>query len=202
MRSSFIFLCFFQCLEIPDAYTCRRCTRICHRILETVAWSTRYTPILTNQLFLIAVKNIVTEPKWMVGLEWEMINLLRDVYCRLVLGQILQPGGQGPGVQQLRDPHNPIHFEQAKTADSPLQGGGILVAPSNVPRQILAGLPGLDERAVRDLEDNMNRKRSAKDQVRSRHSASFHMLSAPVLLIMLRLFPYLRHEKPTEGRSS
>jgi hypothetical protein len=116
-------------------------------------------------MFLIAVKNIVIEPKWMVGLEWDMINLLRDVYCRLVLGQVLQPGGQGPGVQQLKDSHNPIQFEQAKTADRPLQGGGILVAPSDIPRQILASLPGLDARAVRELEDEMNKKRSAKDQV-------------------------------------
>lgn len=117
-------------------------------------------------MFLIAVKNIVTEPKWMVGLEWDVINLLRDVYCRLVLGQVLQPGGQGPGVPQPKDPQNPMQFEQAKTADRPLQGGGILVVPSSIPRQILASLPGLDEVAVRDLEEKMNTKRSAKEQVR------------------------------------
>lgn len=103
----------------------------------------------------------------MVGLEWDMINLLRDLYCRLVLGQVLQPGGQGPGAQQFKDPHNPMQFEQAKTANNPLQGGGILVVPSSIPRQILASLPGLDEAAVRDLEDNMNQKRTAKDQVKS-----------------------------------
>lgn len=102
----------------------------------------------------------------MVGLEWDVINLVRDIYCRLVLGQILMPGGQGPGIQQLKDPLNPLQFEQAKTADRPLQGGGILVAPSDIPRQILAGLPGLDEISVRDLEEKMNTKRSAKDQVR------------------------------------
>jgi exportin-5 len=160
-----ITLCIIQCLEYPDAYACRRCIRICHRILETVAWSTRYTPLLANQMFLIATKNIVTEPKWLVGLEWDMINLLRDIYCRLVLGQILQPGGQGPGLQQPKDPSKPMQFEQSKFADRPLQGGGILVAPSELPRQILASLPGMDARAVEELESNLNRKRSAKDQV-------------------------------------
>lgn len=165
--SHYLLSLILQCLEIPDAYTSRRCTRISHRILETVAWSTRYTPILANQMFLVAAKNIVTEPKWMVGLEWDMINLLRDVYCRLVLGQVLQPGGQGPGVQQLKDLLNPAQFEQAKSVDRPLQGGGILVAPSSIPRQILASLPGLDEVALRDLENKMNEKRSAKDQVSS-----------------------------------
>lgn len=160
-----ITLSVIQCLEYPDAYTCRRCTRICHRILETVAWSPRYTALLANQMFLIATKNIVTEPKWLVGLEWDMINLLRDIYCRLVLGQILQPGGQGPGLQQPKDPTNPMQFEQSRFADRPLQGGGILVAPSGVPRQILASLPGMDTRAVEELESNLTRKRNAKDQV-------------------------------------
>lgn len=160
-------LLIFQCLEYPDAYTCRRCTRTCHRIIETVSWSPRYTPLLVNQMFLVAAKNIVTEPKWLVGLEWEMINLLRDLYCRLVLGQTLQPGGQGPGLQQPKDQSNPMHFEQAKFADKPLQGGGILVEPSNLPRQILASLHGLDVNAVEELEHSMIRKRSAKDQVRA-----------------------------------
>lgn len=133
-------------------------------MLETVAWSTRYTPLLANQLFLTAVKNIVTEPKWMVGAEWDVINLVRDIYCRLVLGQAFQPGGQGAGQQQPKDPNNPLQFEQAKAAEEPLQGGGILVVPSNIPRQILSRLPSVGLEAVDQLERDMNRKRSAKDQ--------------------------------------
>lgn len=70
-----------QCLGYPDAYTCRRITKICHRILETVAWSPLYSQILGDQMFSQAVKNIVTEPKWMVGLEWDVINGT----CRAVL---------------------------------------------------------------------------------------------------------------------
>lgn len=154
-----------QCLGYPDAYTCRRCTRIGHRILETVAWSPRYEQLLGNQMFLAAAKNIVTEPKWMVGIEWDMINLLRDIYCRLVLGQTLQPGGQGPGLQQPRNPNNPSQYEQAKAADKPLQGGGVLVDASNLPRQILASLPGVGIDAVNELDKKMTAKRSAKDQV-------------------------------------
>jgi hypothetical protein len=133
-------------------------------------------------MFLTAVKNIVTEPKWMVGLEWEMINVIRDIYCRLVLGQILQPGGQGPAVQQPKDPLNPMQFEQAKTADRPLQGGGILVLPSDIPRQILASLPGIDESAVRDLEAKMNRYKSAKEQVTSTCTFLFDYRQVMLLL--------------------
>lgn len=65
--AGYLVLTLIQCLEYPDAYTCRRCTRIIHRVLETVAWVDRYTEILGNRLFSVAVKAIVTEPKWMVG---------------------------------------------------------------------------------------------------------------------------------------
>lgn len=157
-------LSIIHCLSYPDAYTVRRCTKICHRVLETVAWSPNYVSLIANQMFTAAVTNIVTEPKWMVGIEWDMINVVRDIYCRLVLGQVLQPGGQGPGLQQGNDPKVPGQFEQAKGADEPLKGGGILVVPSNLPRQLLAGLPGVGQAAVERFENDLRRKRSAKDQ--------------------------------------
>jgi hypothetical protein len=152
-----------QCLGYPDAYTCRRTVKICHRILETVAWSPQYSQLLGQQMFTQVVKNIVTEPKWMVGVEWDMINVVRDIYCRLVLGQMFQFGGQGPGLQQS-DGLNGNRYEQAKTVDKPLQGGGILVIVSDTPRQILASLPGIGGVGVQQFEATMKTKRSAKDQ--------------------------------------
>jgi len=122
--AGFLTLTLIQCLEYPDAYTCRRVTKICHRCLETVAWHPRYEELLGTQMFSAAVKNVVVEPKWMVGIEWDMINVVRDIYCRLVCGQIVQPGGQGAGLQQPTLANNPSTYEQAKTADRPLQGGG------------------------------------------------------------------------------
>ena len=153
-----------QCMAYPDAYTCRRVTKICHRILEVAAWAPHYANLLGNQMFTQAVKNIVTEPKWMVGIEWDMINVLRDIYCRLVLGQYLQPGGQGPGIQQATLPHNPNEYEQSKSVDRPLQGGGILTTPSNFPRQVLASLPGINMESIDELDKRMKEKRAAKDQ--------------------------------------
>jgi hypothetical protein len=153
-----------QAMSYPDAYTCRRITRICHRILETVAWSPTYSQLLGQQMFTQAVKNIATEPKWMVGIEWDMIAVIRDIYCRLVLGQILQSGGQGPGLQQPESLLNANQYEQAKTVDRPLQGGGILVTPSDMLRQILLSLPGIGIDFVEDFERTMKRKRASKDQ--------------------------------------
>uniref|UniRef100_A0A7S2YM48 Uncharacterized protein n=1 Tax=Entomoneis paludosa TaxID=265537 RepID=A0A7S2YM48_9STRA len=157
-------LAVIQCLGYPDAYTVRRITKICHRVLETVAFAPQYTELLAGQMFNQAVKNIVSEPKWMVGLEWEMINVLRDIYCRLVLGQALQAGGQGAAIQQPFVGQNPNHFEQTKTVNDPLHGGGILEFPSQIPRKTLAEIPGIGGPTVEQLEAAMRSKRSAKDQ--------------------------------------
>lgn len=61
--AGYLVLTLIQCLEYPDAYTCRRCTRLVHRVLETVAWVERYTELLGYRLFAVAVKAIITEPK-------------------------------------------------------------------------------------------------------------------------------------------
>jgi hypothetical protein len=162
--AGFLTLTVIQCLEYPDAYTCRRITRICHRCLETAAWHPRYTELLGSRMFSVAVKNIVMEPKWMVGIEWDMINVTRDIYCRLVLGQLIQPGGQGAGLQQPMASENPVIYEQAKSVDRPLQGGGILTSPSDLPRQILASLPGITMQTIQQMDQDLKRKRAAKDQ--------------------------------------
>jgi len=162
--AGYLTLTVIQCLNYPDAYTCRRITRICHRVLETAAWHPRYTQILGQRMMAAAVQNIVLEPKWMVGIEWDMINVVRDIYGRLTLGQMIQPGGQGAGQQQVVVSDNPLTYEQAKTADRPLQGGGILTIPSDIPRQVLLSLPGIKESMIRQLDEDMQRKRSAKDQ--------------------------------------
>lgn len=162
--AGYMTLTVIQCLGYPDAYTCRRMTRICHRILESTAWHPRYTEILGQRMMAAAVQNIVMEPKWMVGIEWDMINVIRDIYGRLTLGQVIQPGGQGAGQQQVIVSQNPLTYEQAKTADRPLQGGGILTTPSDLPRQVLLSLAGVDASMIRQLDEDMKRKRSAKDQ--------------------------------------
>jgi exportin-5 len=162
--AGYLVLSIVECLNYPDAYTCRRCLRICHRILETAAWADRYTQILGTQMLTNAVRGVVYEQKWMVGIEWDMINVIRDIYCRLVIGQSLQWGGQGAAMQAPGDPSNNHKFEQTKAADKPLQGGGILCIPSDLPRQLLAALPGITPEIVMQLEAKLNEKRSAKDQ--------------------------------------
>jgi exportin-5 len=164
--AGYLVLSISECLGYPDAYTCRRCIAISHRILETVAWVDRYTNLLGEQMFTAAVRLTVAEQKWLVGIEWDMINLVRDVYCRLVLGQYLQPGGQGLATPQNMSTIG-AQYDQSKFVGKPLQGGGILCVPSDLPRQVLASLPGINQGIVVELEKNLREKRSAKEQKES-----------------------------------
>lgn len=99
----------------------------------------------------------------MVGIEWDMIALVRDIYCRLVLGQTLQFGGQGSGMQQPQNSEG--RFEQAKSAHFPLQGGGVRTVASKLPQLVFASLPGVDERAIQSLNDVLKEHRASKSQV-------------------------------------
>ena len=161
--AGYLVLSIAECLGYPDAYTCRRCIAISHRILETVAWVERYTKLLGEQMFSNAVRVTVAEQKWLVGIEWDMINLIRDMYCRLFLGQYLQPGGQGAAMQQQYNTTT-AQYEQSKARDKPLQGGGLLCTPSELPRQVLALLPGVTPELVVELERKLRENRAAKDQ--------------------------------------
>jgi hypothetical protein len=120
--------------------------------------------VIGQQMFTAAVKLLVTEPKWMIGVEWDMIAIVRDIYCRLVLGQYLQFGGQGAGMQQPHDANNPLLYEQSKNVNSPLQGGGILVQSSSVPQQILSQLPGISPQDILTMNERLKVKLNGKDQ--------------------------------------
>ena len=170
--AGYLTLTVIQSFSYPDTYTCRRITRICHRVLETVAWHPRYTDLLGRQMLAAVTKDIVTEPKWMVGVEWDVINVFRDIYCRLVLGQILQMGGQGAGLQQpfsngmnsFTNPGTSSMYEQARSAEKPLQGGGNLTTPSELPHQLLTSLPGISVAMIQQMDQDLMAKRSAKAQ--------------------------------------
>ena len=77
----------------------------------------------------------------------------------------MQFGGQGAGQQQATATNGNLNqYDQAKTGDRPLQGGGILTTASDYPRLVLASLPGITTSAVSQLEADMKEKRSAKVQ--------------------------------------
>merc|ERR1712151_258696 len=78
-------------------------------------------------------------------------------------GQSLLFGGQGAAMEHSKNKSGTL-FEQAKTVDQPLQGGGILCNPSDYPRKIFASLPGIRPDAVLEMEKSLMIKLAAKDQ--------------------------------------
>ena len=72
------------------------------------------------------------------------------------------PGGQGPGLQCNKGQGG--EWVQHKNAESPREGGGVARVPCAAPRNCLASLEGQSVATVRKLEEDLNRKRSAKDQ--------------------------------------
>jgi len=155
-----------KCICYPDAYSSRRCIRMCHRVLEVAVSYPQYTEIIGNEMFSTVLKMIVYEPKWMVGMEWDMISLVRDIYCRIVLGQCLLPGGQGASMQQPRAPYDAKTFEQSKNAAKPLNGGGILCLSSDIPTNVLLSLPigSNGQLLVAQLHASLKENLSAKAQ--------------------------------------
>jgi len=152
-----------DCLTFPDAHTCRRAAKICHRIIEHTAHLEKYTSILGERMFVNCVKNVVFEPKWMCGSEWDVIALIRDIYCRLVLGQALLPLGQGPG-QECQFDQSTNRFQPHRNTHLPREGGGVLSSPSNLPRNVLMKIESIGVTDIQDLENRLRKKRSAKDQ--------------------------------------
>ena len=67
-------------------------------------------------------------------------------------------------MQQARVSNGAQLFEQTKYVDKPLQGGGILCSGSDLPRQVLAGLPGIGQEIVKELDILMVQKLAAKQQ--------------------------------------
>lgn len=147
-------------MTYANAQNARKIYQICHVIVEYCAHQEKYEELL-GKMFTVAVSQLIAEPKWLSGSEWSLIMLIRDLYCRLVLGQALLPGGQGPAMEcEFKDGL----FIQYKNAGVAREGGGVLVRPSDIPRNCLCSLPGSSVQAVKDLEGHMKNKRSAKDQ--------------------------------------
>ncbi|CAM9612433.1 unnamed protein product [Chrysoparadoxa australica] len=112
----------------PDAYTCRRAIKIATTIVDFVWKVPKFSSAIGSDLFGAAVLGLVTEPKWMVGLEYEVLALVREIYLRLVIGM---------------DP----------SINSSPKGGPPAPTPvTDLPRQVLLSLPGVHPENVAALE--------------------------------------------------
>ena len=69
-----------------DSYTCRKGMALSHMLLERCFSHRHLIPTIGKDLFRAALLVLVQSEKWLVGLEWEIADLLQEVYCQIVLG--------------------------------------------------------------------------------------------------------------------
>lgn len=70
----------------PDSYTSQRAVKLAGRLLEVGCQEPHYEVMVGNHVFHAACHLLVSQPKWLGGSEWEVMALLRDIYCMFTLG--------------------------------------------------------------------------------------------------------------------
>lgn len=123
----------------PDANSCRRAIAIAGVIITVGAREPKLYPALGQDLFRTLIHTILSEQKYVVGLQNELAALSCQIYRLLVLNEDIKDNGSG-----LPRP------EQQPLCD--------------LPRQELLKLPGLSPQLVSEMESKMLAKRAPKDQ--------------------------------------
>jgi len=121
-------------LAWPDSYCCRRTLRTAQRITDLTWRDPAFTEFLGARLFATGVAALVQEPKWLVGMEWDILAVVQMVYLRLVFG--------GTGLDKMAGESRP---------------------PSDLPRQFLLSLPGLSPESIASMEKTLQESNSHKD---------------------------------------
>mmetsp|Transcript_20758 Transcript_20758/g.26993 ORF Transcript_20758/g.26993 Transcript_20758/m.26993 type:complete len:1442 (+) Transcript_20758:118-4443(+) len=70
----------------PDGGCCRRTLALCHKFVDLVGNEPIYEIIIGKHLFHSTLYILSKSPLWLGGLEWDMLNLSRDIYCLLGIG--------------------------------------------------------------------------------------------------------------------
>ena len=73
-------------LSFPDSYTCKKGIALSNMLLNRCVSHRHLIPFVAKDIFRAALMVLVQSDKWLVGLEWEIAELLQDIYCRMVLG--------------------------------------------------------------------------------------------------------------------
>ncbi|KAF0690311.1 Aste57867_18292 [Aphanomyces stellatus] len=128
-----------------DTLSCRRATNLLDRLVSVLFSCRVYHDLLGKDVFTAALWTLLHHFHDVDdGLKWDLINLLRNIYCRLTLG--LLPVDECKGIDPLNQPPKP---------ESDL---------CFMPRAILASLHGIQPVHVADLEQQLRVHHSAKTQ--------------------------------------
>jgi hypothetical protein len=136
----------------PDGQSCRKGIQLCHRMVSVCGGEPHYEPLLGTHCFHAACFALSSEPRWLSGLEWDLLNLARDLYCLFAIG--------------MRADKLTYAVASAGSASNP--SGGIPAQSFSLvagrPRAVLLGLGGISEGDVAVLEQALSNATDAKTQ--------------------------------------
>ncbi|KAK1937826.1 Exportin-5 [Phytophthora citrophthora] len=145
-----------------DTLSCRKAVLLGDKLVNVLHADTKYHALLGRDLFAAALQGILREYVGHVkedGLKWEIINLARNIYCRLTLGLI--PVEECKGIDPCNQPPRPASSLCA------------------APREILLSLPDVSPGQVEALDTLLREKHSMKTQ----KNAFKELLEMPLLAI-------------------
>ncbi|KAE8980992.1 hypothetical protein PR003_g25370 [Phytophthora rubi] len=145
-----------------DTLSCRKAVLLGDKFVNVLHADTKYHALLGRELFSAALQGILREHVGHVkedGLKWEIINLARNIYCRLTLG--LTPVEECKGIDPCNQPLRPAS------------------SLCTAPREILLSLPDVTPGQVEALDTLLREKHSMKTQ----KNAFKELLEMPILAI-------------------
>jgi exportin-5 len=151
-----------QAITWKDTMSCKKAAALADKLVNTLHGDVRFHEMIGRELMTAALQALLDERDGLAkedGLKWELINLVRNIYCRLTLG--LTPVEECKGF----DPCN-----------QPLPSPSLMSA---VPRAILLSLPELTPEHLESLNVYLRETHSIKSQ----KNAIKELLEIPMLAI-------------------
>uniref|UniRef100_K3X1T8 Uncharacterized protein n=1 Tax=Globisporangium ultimum (strain ATCC 200006 / CBS 805.95 / DAOM BR144) TaxID=431595 RepID=K3X1T8_GLOUD len=151
-----------QIIGWKDTLSCRKAALLGEKLVNMLHNETKFNALLGQELFTAALEALMHEHVGHVkedGLKWELINLARNIYCRLTLG--LVPVEECKGIDPCNQPVRPAHML------------------CMIPRSILLSLPDVSLAQVDALDAFLREKHSMKTQ----KNAFKEFLEVPMLAI-------------------
>jgi hypothetical protein len=83
-------------LALPDSAALKTGILLARAIAAHAEKDPRLVPCVGRDFFCAALQTLVRQQKWSAGLEWELLDLLQESFCMLVLGSEISTGGATP----------------------------------------------------------------------------------------------------------
>jgi hypothetical protein len=89
---------------LPDANGCKFAIQMAQKMLDLSTIDARFIVPVAKDAFSAALSVLLQQEKWSIGLEWELIEFVLDVYLMLVVGEGRNPVNVSAGSGYVASP--------------------------------------------------------------------------------------------------